>query len=78
MPGWQGSVFYDAGGVSINHRPYIAGTNQRRLSGYGIGLATSLDAFSVSATLAWRGGSAAPTSERDKSPRLWVQGTWSY
>lgn len=78
MPGWQGSVFYDAGGVSINHRPYIAGSNQRRLSGYGIGLATSLDAFSVSATLAWRGGSAAPTSERDKSPRLWVQGTWSY
>ena len=78
VPGWQGSVFYDAGGVSINHRPYIAGSNQRRLSGYGIGVATSFDAFSVSATLAWRGGSAAPTSERDKSPRLWVQGTWAF
>ncbi|MDI1271637.1 MAG: ShlB/FhaC/HecB family hemolysin secretion/activation protein [Polaromonas sp.] len=77
-PGWQGSVFYDAGGVDINRRPYIAGNNKRRLSGYGIGLAASLDAFSVSATLAWRGGSAAPTSDRDKSPRLWLQGNWRF
>lgn len=78
MPGWQGSVFYDAGGVDINRRPFAAGNNQRRLSGYGIGLAASLDAFIVSATLAWRGGSAAPTSDRDKSPRLWVQANWRF
>lgn len=78
MPGWQASVFYDAGGVDINRQPFAAGNNQRRLSGYGIGLAASLDAFSVSATLAWRGGSAAPTSDRDKSPRLWLQGTWRF
>jgi len=78
MPGWQGSVFYDAGGVDINRQPFIAGDNKRRLSGYGIGLAASFDAFSVSATLAWRGGSAAPTSDRDKSPRLWLQGNWRF
>ncbi|MDI1236878.1 MAG: ShlB/FhaC/HecB family hemolysin secretion/activation protein [Polaromonas sp.] len=76
MPGWQGSVFYDAGGVDINRKPFIAGSNQRRLSGYGIGVSAAFDAFSVSATLAWRGGSAAPTSDRDKSPRLWLQGNW--
>lgn len=73
MPGWQGSLFYDAGGVDINRQPFMAGNNQRRLSGYGLGLTTVLDAFSVSATLAWRGSSDAPTSDRDKSPRLWVQ-----
>lgn len=78
MPGWQGSVFYDAGGVDINRQPFITSDNKRRLSGYGIGLAASFDAFSVSATLAWRGGSAAPTSDRDKSPRLWLQGNWRF
>jgi len=78
MPGWQGSVFYDAGGVDVNRQPFIAGNNKHRLSGYGIGLATTFDAFSASATLAWRGGSAAPTSERDKSPRLWLQGNWRF
>lgn len=78
MPGVQGSVFYDAGGVDINRQPFIVGSNERRLSGYGIGLAASFDAFSVSATLAWRGGSAAPTSDRDKSPRLWLQGSWRF
>jgi len=78
MPGWQGSVFYDAGGIDINRQQFIAGSNQRRLSGYGIGLAATVDAFSVSATLAWRGGSQAPTSDRDKSPRLWLQGNWRF
>lgn len=78
MPGVQGSVFYDAGGVDVNRQPFIAGSNERRLSGYGIGLSTSFDAFSISATLAWRGGSAAPTSDRDKSPRLWLQGSWRF
>lgn len=78
MPGVQGSVFHDAGGVDINRQPFIAGSNKRRLSGYGIGLVASFDGFSISATLAWRGGSAVPTSDRDKSPRLWVQGNWRF
>ena len=78
MPGWQGSLFYDAGGVDINRQSFIAGNNQRQLSGYGVGLTAVFDAFSVSATLAWRGSSEAPTSDRDKSPRLWVQGTYRF
>lgn len=78
MPGWQGSLFYDAGGVDINRQPFITGNNQRRLSGYGIGLTAVFDAFSVSANLAWRGNSETPTSDRDKSPRLWVQGSWRF
>jgi hemolysin activation/secretion protein len=78
MSAWQGSLFYDAGGVDINRQSFIAGNNQRRLSGYGVGLTAVFDAFSVSATLAWRGSSAAPTSDRDKSPRLWVQGNYRF
>ena len=78
MPGWQGSVFYDAGGIDINRQPFISGNNQRRLSGYGVGLNTVFDAFSLSATLAWRGSSEIPTSDRDKSPRLWVQGSYRF
>ena len=78
MPGWQGSVFYDAGGVDINRQPFIAGSNQRRISGDGIGLTTAFDAFSVSANLAWRGSSETPMSDRNKSPRLWLQASWRY
>ena len=32
------SVFYDTGTVSINHDPYAAGDNNRRLSGAGLGV----------------------------------------
>ena len=62
-----------SGRVTAGFR-FIAGKNQRRLSGYGVGQTAVFDAFSVSATLAWRGSGAAATSDRDKSPRLWVQG----
>ena len=78
VPGRQGSLFYDAGGVGINRQAFIAGSNQRRLSGYGLGLTTVVDALSLSATLAWRGSSESPTSDRYKSPCLWLQGSWRF
>ena len=78
LPTLQGALFYDAGGIDINHRPFIAGNNQRSLSGHGIGLSATMDSFSLSASVAWRGGSEAPTSDRDKTPRLWLQGVWRF
>lgn len=78
QPTLRGTAFYDAGGVEINRNAYLASDNRRHLSGYGVGLAAVHDAFVVTASLAWRGGSQAPLSDRDRSPRLWLQGAWRF
>lgn len=71
---WQLFGFYDAGGGRISHSP-VAGTteNSRTLSGAGLGVAWSLPAdINLQAVAAWRTG-AEPTSDNDRSPRLWLQ-----
>ena len=73
-PNWQASLFYDAAQGRANHSPIAADTNNtRRLSGYGIGLAYSQPGdLSVQMGIAWRDG-PRPTSDIDRSPRVWVQ-----
>lgn len=73
-PAWQASAFYDAGQGYLNHSPIAADTNNlRHISGAGIGLAYSLPGdLSVQTTVAWRDG-PKPTSDVDRSPRVWVQ-----
>lgn len=78
IPGLTGSVFYDAGSVRVNRNPFNTARNHRHLSGYGLGLATTIDNLSLSATLAWRGPSESPTSDVDKSPRFWAQAVWRF
>lgn len=73
-PAWQLFGFYDAGGGRISHRP-VAGTadNRRTLSGAGLGVNLALPAsINLQAFAAWRTGSE-PTSDDDRSPRLWLQ-----
>lgn len=75
-PSWQLFGFYDAGGGRISHRP-VAGTadNRRTLSGAGVGVSLALPAaINLQAFAAWRTGSQ-PTSDDDRSPRLWLQTT---
>ncbi|WP_350447577.1 ShlB/FhaC/HecB family hemolysin secretion/activation protein [Pseudomonas solani] len=75
-PAWQLFGFYDAGGGRISHRP-VAGTadNRRTLSGAGVGVSLALPAaINLQAFAAWRTGSQ-PTSDDDRSPRLWLQTT---
>lgn len=75
LPGWQASLFYDAAGGRLNHRPIIADgdSNVRRLSGYGLGLAWTLPAgVSLQMAIAWRDG-PRPTADNDRSPRAWIQ-----
>ncbi|WP_421850891.1 ShlB/FhaC/HecB family hemolysin secretion/activation protein [Marinomonas sp.] len=75
-PTLKGLIFYDAGSVTINHKPYTTDTNHRFLSGVGFGanilfLGVQLDAYA-----AWRGTNSKPQSEPDNTsdkPRLWVQ-----
>lgn len=75
-PTWQLFGFYDAGGGRISHRP-VAGTadNRHTLSGAGVGVSLALPAaINLQAFAAWRTGSQ-PTSDDDRSPRLWLQTT---
>jgi len=68
--------FIDHGSTRINHTPFAAGDNTRRLSGAGIGFTWNAPGnVIVRATVAWKLGSALPMSDVDRSPRAWVQGT---
>ena len=70
---WQVTGFFDAGGGRVNHSALATdGQNTRTISGAGLSASYSLPgALNIEAALAWRTGSA-PTSERDRNPRLWV------
>jgi hemolysin activation/secretion protein len=71
--GWQAQAFYDDAEVTINERPFAPGANQRRLWGYGVGVThTREPGWVLRAFAAWR-GSAQPTSDVDRAPRVWVQ-----
>ena len=73
-PNWQASLFNDAAQGRLQHAPLVAtGLNQRRLSGYGLGLSyVESGGLIVQAALAWRTGDT-PTSDIDRSPRGWLR-----
>lgn len=70
---WQLSGFVDSGKVRLQHRPWNAGSNHRRLDGAGLALQRNGAGWALETALAWRMGSAAATSAPDKRPRLWVK-----
>lgn len=74
-PAWQLTVFADGGTGRINHAPLpTAGNNSRTLSGAGVGFAWNYAArLGISGFVAWR-TDMAPTSDTDRTPRIWVQG----
>lgn len=76
-PSLSPSLFLDAGAIDINKKPFFSGDNRRNLAGAGAGLRGTHQAFDWQAWLAWRLG-GPPRSERDKRPRLWVEGSWSF
>ncbi|PKO29918.1 MAG: hypothetical protein CVU34_20390 [Betaproteobacteria bacterium HGW-Betaproteobacteria-7] len=71
---WQAQAFYDDGRTKINRDPWVPGSNRRHLAGYGVGAAWASDGFSLRLFAAWKAGTGAPTSDIDRSPRIWVQG----
>lgn len=77
LPIMTGSVFYDAGSVAVNAKPYLTTPNERSLSGAGIGLSGTYRAFDWRMTMAWRDGKPA-SSEADKTPRFWAQMGWRF
>ncbi|AXI02883.1 ShlB/FhaC/HecB family hemolysin secretion/activation protein [Aquirhabdus parva] len=74
----QLTSFYDAGTIQANHFPYINQNNNRHLSGFGVGANSNWGPFNLKANLAWRGNSSTPTSDTDRSPRIWVQGSYFF
>ncbi len=70
---WQFKGFYDDGRVNTNRNPWLAGNNARHLSGAGVGATFNADKLSVNLLAAWRGGSGSPTSDADRTPRVWLQ-----
>jgi hemolysin activation/secretion protein len=69
--------FYDAGGIETNRKPYVPIGNGRRLQGGGIAARAAWQGFALDASLAWRGDDV-PSSDRDRHPRGWVTGSWSF
>jgi hemolysin activation/secretion protein len=75
VPGHMQLVaFVDQGHVRMNRDPWVAGNNQRTLSGAGVGVNWGDPGnFLVRAYYARKLGGEAATSAPDKSGRFWVQ-----
>jgi len=66
--------FVDTGSVTLYKNPWVAGQNQRTLSGAGIGLNWFESGnFMVRAYYAFKLGSEAATSAPDADGRFWIQ-----
>lgn len=74
----QAFAFYDSGQIQTNHHPYLDQLNDRHLSGPGLGANGVYGPLSLKATVAWRCGSEAPTSDKDRKPRIWVQAAYAF
>jgi len=67
-------AFVDTGSVTLNKSPWLAGTNQRVLSGAGVGINWSAaNNFMVRAYYAVKVGDEVATSSPDASGRFWIQ-----
>ena len=72
--GWGALAFYDRGQVRINRSPWFGATdNQRTLAGYGIGVNYAAAPFTLNVYAAWKAGSEEPTSDVERTPRIWAQ-----
>jgi hemolysin activation/secretion protein len=66
--------FIDYGTVTINRNPYLAGPNQRHLSGIGLSMLMSLpERWQIRASVARKLGSEPAQSDSDSTVRAWLQ-----
>jgi hemolysin activation/secretion protein len=75
--GLQGVVFYDAGGVVINRKPYTTAPNTRDISGAGLGVNMQYKAVQLKTCVSWQTGAGGQAQSEpvsvNKNPRGWVQ-----
>ena len=67
-------AFMDAGRITVNAKPVVAGDNRRSLSGGGLGLRYQRQAWGADVALAWRsiGGRSLSETNSDPKPRVWL------
>ena len=68
----QPYLFYDAGVIELNARPWASGDNQRTLAGAGVGLRANIDNWQFNLASAWRTEGGTPQSDtKEQHPRVW-------
>jgi hemolysin activation/secretion protein len=73
-PQWQALVFVDSEHVTVNHTPWIAGTNSATLNGAGVGINwAGQSQWGGKAYIAKRLGSAPVLVANASSVRAWVE-----
>jgi hemolysin activation/secretion protein len=74
LPELQTIGFFDAGSARLNHSPLPTDTNNRRkLAGEGFGFQWArANRFALKTYLAWH-STAPPTTDVDRSPRIWLE-----
>lgn len=72
---WQAIVFLDHGQVTLDKNPAPASTatNDRRLTGSGIGLSWMQQGWQVSTSAAWKTDGNTILSGPDRSPQFWAR-----
>ncbi|HET7360138.1 MAG TPA: ShlB/FhaC/HecB family hemolysin secretion/activation protein [Rhodanobacteraceae bacterium] len=71
---WEGRVFFDAGDVSVNPRPWTAGPNRAHLSAWGLGLQwTGPDQWLASLQVAQPISSTRDLAGTPPPTRVWLQ-----
>lgn len=73
-------VFYDAGSIQTNAKPWGTVTNNTRdIAGAGVGLRYEHQGWSVDSTLAWRTqGGDALSDTRQNNPRFWLMAAYAF
>lgn len=77
-PHWQLMGFGDYGKVRLHKTPWAHFDNQRRLSAAGLGVQYQTQHWQVSSYAAWKLDSAEPVSDKNRSPRFWVQAAYYF
>jgi len=69
-------VFYDAGSIKTNAKPWQTVANERTLAGAGIGLRYQRTSWNLDVVLAWRTEGGKPESDmqdqRERGPQAWL------
>ena len=79
MEAFNPYAFYDAGSVKMNKTPWAAGTNNRSISGGGVGLRYQAGSVSLDLALAWRNEGGKPLSDtKANTPQAWLSASYRF
>jgi hemolysin activation/secretion protein len=75
LPGlWQLTTFVDGGKAAVNANPWTAANNKETLAGAGVGFNFAhAEGWAMKGSVAWRIRADRPTSDVDRTPRVWLQ-----